>query len=138
MGTPLTSVAGIGPAAATILARHGFDSAERLAASRVEKLVAVPGFGPVRAAATLRAARALVGEVALAAADRNQDKKKKGKKGGKGNKAKRAASQGKDPGKSKSPRKGKNGDKKRAKKGEKGEKGKKAKKGKKSKGANKR
>lgn len=135
MGTPLTSVAGIGPAAAAILARHGFDSAERLAASRVEALVEVPGFGPVRAAATLRAARALVGEVAT---DRNQDKKKKGKKGGKGNKAKRAASQGKGPGKSKSPRKGKNGDKKRARKGGKGGKGKKAKKGKKSKGANKR
>jgi hypothetical protein len=124
MGTPLTSVAGIGPAAAAVLAKHGFDSAERLAASRVEKLVEVPGFGPLRAAATLRAARALVGEAALVAADRNQDKKKKGKKGGKGNKAKRAANRDQDPGKPKSSRKGKNGDKKKARKGKKDKKGK--------------
>jgi predicted RecB family nuclease len=60
METSLTSVSGIGPAAAAVLAEHGFTSADQLAASVVEDLVKVPGFGPVRAAATLRSARSLV------------------------------------------------------------------------------
>lgn len=60
MGTPLTSVSGIGPAAAKVLAEHGYTSAEQLAASVIEELVKVPGFGAARAATTLRAARSLV------------------------------------------------------------------------------
>ncbi len=97
MGTPLTSVSGIGPAAAAVLAQHGFTSAEQLAASVIEELVKVPGFGQARAATTLRAARSLVegaaqpvpakGKKAKPAKGgkakgkaRNKDKKKAGKK----------------------------------------------------------
>jgi hypothetical protein len=95
MGTPLTSVSGIGPAAAAVLAEHGFASAEQLAASVIEDLVKVPGFGPVRAATTLRAARTLIeGRDAKTAAPAGGKSAKPGK--GKKNKQSKKKPKGKD------------------------------------------
>ncbi len=139
MGTPLTSVNGIGPAAAAVLEAHGLTSAEQLAASVVEDLVRVPGFGPVRAATTLRAARSLVegrqetgGTRSGTEADRvtkkakNKDKKK-GKKGRekddkkahKGNKDKKNKKKDKNKGKKRDKRKTKKDPKKGRGKGKK-------------------
>jgi len=60
MGTPMTAVTGIGPAAAAVLGEHGFDSAEALAKSSINALVKVPGFGQVRAAMIKEAARDVI------------------------------------------------------------------------------
>lgn len=57
MSTPLTEVPGIGPSTAEVLQANGFDSAETLAASTLEKISEVPGFGASRATAVLEAAR---------------------------------------------------------------------------------
>lgn len=56
METLNTAVTGIGPSAAAVLTKHGFDSAEALANSLIKALVKVPGFGPVRAATIQKAA----------------------------------------------------------------------------------
>jgi len=117
MGTPLTSVSGIGPAAAALLAGHGITSVEQLAASVVEDLLKVPGFGPVRAATTLRAARTLVERSAGDARGEDAPAKpgkggKAKKKGGKGNKGK-----GKKPRKSKDKKRKKDERKKKKSKG---------------------
>jgi hypothetical protein len=125
METSLTSVSGIGPAAAAVLVEHGFTSADQLAASVVEDLVKVPGFGPVRAAATLRSARSLVEGRAEAAARPGGKSAKpgKGKKVKKKTKDKAARPGGKSakPGKgkkvkkkTKDKKKDKNKDKKKA------------------------
>ena len=57
MPTPLTEIPGIGPSTAEVLQANGFDSAETLAASTVEKISEVPGFGTSRATTVLEAAR---------------------------------------------------------------------------------
>ncbi len=48
MPTALTSISGIGPAAAELLKQHGFNSAEDIAKASVEELSQVPGFGAIR------------------------------------------------------------------------------------------
>ncbi len=143
MGTPLTSVNGIGPAAAAVLEAHGLTSAEQLAASVVEDLVRVPGFGPVRAATTLRAARSLVegrqetgGTRSGNGADRvtkkaNNKDKKKGKKGReKDDKKAQKSKKDKKKDKNKGKKKGKKKDKRKTKKDPKKGRGKGKKKGK--------
>ncbi|NNJ92259.1 MAG: helix-hairpin-helix domain-containing protein [Gammaproteobacteria bacterium] len=60
MPRALTSISGIGPAAAEILKQHGFKSAEAIAKTSVEKLSAVPGFGAIRAENAIQAAIELV------------------------------------------------------------------------------
>lgn len=60
MSTPLTTIRGIGPAAAAILQSHGFDSAETVAATTIEKLSEVPGFGAIRAKTVIDAASEVV------------------------------------------------------------------------------
>lgn len=114
MGTPLTSVSGIGPAAAAVLAEHGFASAEQLAASVIEDLVKVPGFGAVRAATTLRAARSLLeGRVDAKAAKPGKGKKAKKKPKGKSKENKK--NKGKGKGKKKAGKKDKSAGGKRRK-----------------------
>ena len=119
MGTPLTSVNGIGPAAAAVLAEHGIASAEQLAACVVDTLVKVPGFGPARATATLRAARSLVeGQAGTAAAEaggmgRKAGKKPKDGKGGKKAKGKKDKKKRKKEPRKEKKRKGKKGGKAR-------------------------
>jgi hypothetical protein len=118
MGTPLTSVSGIGPAAAKVLAEHGFASAEQLAASVIEDLVKVPGFGAARAATTLRAARSLVERVAEtpppAAASAAPGKQKKGPKKKTKDKGNSKAKSKKGKGKKDKNKKGKKDKKKSA------------------------
>jgi len=61
MTTPITSVPGIGKATAFALSRHGFSSAEDLAAADEDVLAAVPGFGVSRAARVIKSAQKLIG-----------------------------------------------------------------------------
>lgn len=49
MATPITEVRGIGASTAAVLEKHGFRSAEDLAAATVADIAAVPGFGESRA-----------------------------------------------------------------------------------------
>lgn len=84
MGTPITAVAGIGPAAAAVLTKHDFDSAEALASTSIKALVKVPGFGPVRAATIQKAAQTMVesnGHDVGVEASGNKPKKAKKAKG---------------------------------------------------------
>ena len=116
MGTPMTAVTGIGPAAASVLADHGFDSAEALANCSIAALVKVPGFGAIRAATIKKAAQASLesaghdagagGKKAKKAKKAKKEKTKKSKKSGKGKKAAKSKS-GKDGGKK--SKKGKGG-----------------------------
>jgi transcription termination factor NusA len=94
MSTPLTNVKGIGPATANALADAGITTAEKLAATSVEKLTAVPGFGELRAKVVIAQAQALVkGD----AADTGgvKESKKDDRKQGKGKKKKKKAIEGK-------------------------------------------
>jgi Holliday junction resolvasome RuvABC DNA-binding subunit len=61
MPTELTSISGIGPAAAELLKQHGFNSAEAIATASVEQLSQVPGFGAARSANAITAAIELTG-----------------------------------------------------------------------------
>jgi transcription termination factor NusA len=111
MGTPMTAVTGIGPAAASVLADHGFDSAEELANCSIAALVKVPGFGAIRAATIKKAAQsALEPPVST---DGKKDKKAKAKKkktSGKGKKAAKSKKAGsKKPKKAKKAKKAKGG-----------------------------
>ena len=109
MATPLTEIPGIGPSTAEILQAQGFDSAETLAASTVEKVSEVPGFGTLRATAVIRAANELLNANATKDAESKaspqKDKKKKPKDEDKKGK-------GKGKGKAKDKKKKKNKDKK--------------------------
>lgn len=57
----LTDVTGIGESTAALMLKHGIDSVKTLCESDVEKVCLIPGFGAIRAAATLNAAAALQG-----------------------------------------------------------------------------
>jgi NAD-dependent DNA ligase len=125
--TELSAVPGIGAKTAADLRRSGFSTVEDLAAAQSEQLEAVQGFGPLRAAAVIDAAQALMGasvaesEGALAKPDavrgeaggkrKKKDKKKKGKKGKK--KDKKGKKKGESKGKKKGKGKGKKKDRKR-------------------------
>ena len=75
----ITSIKGIGPNSAKILTENGFASVKDIAGATVEQLQAVPGFGAVRAALTIKAAARLLGaEVAVPVTA--SKKKKEGKK----------------------------------------------------------
>ncbi len=102
----LTTLSGIGAATAAKLAEHGIGSVEALAASSIEQITAVPGFGPVRAAAIRQAAAATPAAPAPAPAEERDEPKakkakkkgkkgKKAKKGKKGKKAKKGKKKGK-------------------------------------------
>lgn len=88
MKTPITDIVGIGSSAAAILAKHGFQSAEDIAASDVNALCAVPGFGPVRAKTILAEAVKVVSNPSTlkpakkkpTSKSKSKDKSKKSKK----------------------------------------------------------
>ena len=96
MATPTTDVKGIGPAAAKLLAEQGIASAEDLAATTLEKLVAIPGFSDIRARQVIAAANLTLNPQSADAGEAGdkakpekskKDKKKKDKnKDGKGKK----------------------------------------------------
>ena len=116
MATPLTEIPGIGPSTAEILQTQGFDSAETLAASTVEKVSEVPGFGSLRASAVIRAANELLNinttenAESKTAKTKNKASPKKDKKKKPKNKDKKGKGKGK--GKTKDKKKKKNKDKK--------------------------
>lgn len=60
MGLALTDVTGIGPAAAKNLEAGGIVDARALAKASEDKISEIPGFGPVRAAQVIAAAKALL------------------------------------------------------------------------------
>ncbi|MFQ3224217.1 MAG: Holliday junction resolvasome RuvABC DNA-binding subunit [Lentimonas sp.] len=59
MSTPITDIIGIGPATAAALSKNGFHTAADIAAADVNALCAMPGFGPIKAKATISAATAM-------------------------------------------------------------------------------
>jgi hypothetical protein len=82
--TNLTDVTGIGAGSAAALRERGISSVCDLAATPLESLVLIPGFGTIRAAAVIKAAKALVGESiatsqdsSLADQEKEKDKSKK-------------------------------------------------------------
>ncbi len=81
----ITSIKGIGPTSAKILKENGFASVKDIAGATVEQLQAVPGFGAVRAALTIKDAARLLG-AEVAAPVPPSKKKKKGQKTGKNKK----------------------------------------------------
>lgn len=120
--TPLTYIAGIGPAAAAVLVESGFPDVEAVAKSDLESLCAVRGFGSVRAASVLAAAQSLVPVVKGEEPKENKNKKEpKGKKKEKKDKKLKKDKGAKKPGKGKkkgkaSKKKDKSSKKKKSKK----------------------
>jgi len=108
----LTKIPGIGPATARLLTENGFASVEAIASADRGDLAKVQGFGEVRAAVVITAARALVAPAPTppaAAASRKVKKSKKKKK-------QKNDKKGKDKGKKKDKKgKKKDGKKKRKK-----------------------
>ncbi|MDH3856878.1 MAG: helix-hairpin-helix domain-containing protein, partial [Gammaproteobacteria bacterium] len=60
MTTAITDIQGIGPSTGKILIKHGFKTAEGIAGAAVDKLAQVPGFGKVRSAKVIAAAKRIV------------------------------------------------------------------------------
>mgnify|MGYP003332564174 FL=1 len=79
MGSLVTEIAGIGPATANILKKHGFGTAESIASSSISTLTTVPGFGPIRAKNVVAAAKkfAAVAKKSDSTAGKAKLKKKK-------------------------------------------------------------
>jgi hypothetical protein len=113
MSTPITAIPGIGASTADLLANHGFKSAESIAATSVENLSLVPGFGEIRSANTIKAAADLLGTTPL----QGKVKKEKVKKENTGKKDKKNKDKKKK--KDKKDKKGKKKDKKDKKKNKK-------------------
>ena len=91
MGSPVTEIAGIGPAKANIVEKHGFGTAESIASSSISALTAVPGFGPIRAKNVVAVAKksdSTAGKVKLKKKKKASPKSKFKAKGSKKNKAK--------------------------------------------------
>jgi len=89
MPTSLTSISGIGPAAAEVLKQHGFKAAEDIANATIAELSAVPGFGEIRSKNTIQSAIAVVSPVTKSEAsseDAVEPVKEKTKKKTKGKK----------------------------------------------------
>jgi NAD-dependent DNA ligase len=90
----LTNIPGVGAATARALVDAGFSTVEAIAKASEDKLAAVPGFGPSRAAVAIAAARDLVASEGVQKAGgvepssgsgegRNEKDDKKKKKSGK-------------------------------------------------------
>lgn len=106
--TDLTDVSGIGAGSAAVLRESGISSVRDLAETPLESLVQVPGFGPTRAAAVIRAAQALVLDPSATTGDlpaADQKKKKKDKKKKKQKKKDKKKKQKKKKGKGKKKKK---------------------------------
>ena len=110
MKPAIIDIVGIGPAAASTLAEHGFKTLTSVARTTVEKLAEVPGFSEARAAKVITAASELVPvKTEQASTQGKKDKgskkdkkvKKDKKKGNKGKKDKKNKKGKKDKGKKK-------------------------------------
>lgn len=77
--TAITSITGIGPGTAEILAQHGFTSVTDIARASVGQLQSVPGFGAIRASRIIDAAVALLKEAVPSSKKIMKQKKKEGK-----------------------------------------------------------
>lgn len=98
MTAPITDVAGVGPATAAVLARHGIQTIPELATVSEMDLAAIPEIGPGRGRRLIAAARTslsqggavpeAVGET-KGGPDEGEDAKKKGSKKKKGRKGKK-------------------------------------------------
>ena len=106
----ISDIKGVGPATERALAEGGFTSIEMLAAASIENVVAVPGFGKVRAALLIAEARALLSasgdaEPVEDQASGSQEPEKPTEAGkpkkGKNDKKKKKSKKGKKKGKSK-------------------------------------
>ncbi|TAN52515.1 MAG: polyphosphate kinase 1 [Methylococcaceae bacterium] len=62
----LANVKGVGKSTQAVLCEHGIFSVEELAAADMERLAKIPGFGKAKALRIVRAAKALVGNLAKA------------------------------------------------------------------------
>ena len=96
----LTDIPGIGPHTAQVLVDRGIETVDALATLPVEKLAAMPGFGPARAAAIAQALARLKqpspGVEDTPNKPKKKDKKdKKDKKKGKGRDEKKKKKKGK-------------------------------------------
>lgn len=101
-GAQLSDISGIGPSAAEVLKQGGFFTVEQVAGATVAALTALNGFGPVRAAQTIAAAKAVLGGTEGASPSRDgaplarkeakpgKKKPKKDKKDKKGDKKKKS------------------------------------------------
>lgn len=76
----LTDIAGIGESTATLLAEHGIDSVKTLEKGGVKGLMAVPGFGQIRATTVLTALAALKSEEKPAKTKAKKEPKSSSKK----------------------------------------------------------
>jgi len=110
MSTPITDIAGIGPAAAAVLSENGYYSAEDIASTDVESLCSAPGFGPVRASAAIAAAIKITPTKKTSPS--KPKKKKKDAKASKKNKVKKQDKKSKSKKKSKTKKSGKKSKKK--------------------------
>ncbi len=81
----ITSIPGIGERTAEMLTRHGFTSVAKIAGATVETLMAVPGFGAIRAAAIIQTAAGMEDRKRkiTSSAKKSKTKAKKEKKNGK-------------------------------------------------------
>lgn len=122
MTIALTRVKDIGPVAADVLAKHGINSVEALAALSPAQLGKVPGFGPLRSERIIAAAKSLLATAESAGIDlghkagptksgsRELVAGQKGKGKGRGGKKKRKGKSGSGAGDAgKKSRKGKGG-----------------------------
>lgn len=107
----LTDIPGIGPHTAQVLVDRGIETVDALATLPVEKLAAMPGFGPARAAAIAQALARLKQPSPGVEDTPNKPKKKDKKRKTKGKKDKKDKKKGKgrDEKKKKKKKKGKKG-----------------------------
>jgi len=113
----ITSIPGIGERTAEMLTRHGFTSVAKIAGATVETLMAVPGFGAIRAAAIIQTAAGMedrkrkvtssAKKSKTKAKKEKKNRKTKNKKQGKKEKKKAAKSRKKSKKKAKKTKKAK-------------------------------
>ncbi|MDQ7003231.1 MAG: helix-hairpin-helix domain-containing protein [Ghiorsea sp.] len=110
----LTDVTGIGESTSALMLKHGIDSVKTLCESDVETLCLIPGFGAIRAVATLNAALLLQApEHSSEGADVKRSKKAQESAKPKAEKVKKAAKSSKKD--KKEPKQSKKMSKKKAK-----------------------
>ena len=123
MTTNLLVVPGIGGDRADALAQHGIETLEQLAEASVDRIAAVPGFGPVTAQRSKRTAQELLlsGQKTGEGPEAQQGEKEtaSGRKERKKDRNRRDEARAGSRGKGKDKRKGKGKDKKSKKRGEK-------------------
>ncbi|RUM39976.1 MAG: hypothetical protein DSY70_04640 [Desulfobulbus sp.] len=100
----ITLIPGIGERTAEMLTRHGFTTVAKIAGASVDSLMAVPGFGAIRAALIIETAAGMMPEKAKKVKKTTPEKKGKKKKAAK-KKKKSKKEQKKDAAKKKKKKK---------------------------------